>query len=73
VFELDSNFKWIQLISKCCKIERSKRDLPWLKKFEIKYGFESSEGRNKFLHRNFFRFEMELEWKFKESLGFEFG
>jgi hypothetical protein len=43
-----------------------------LRKFEIKYGFEGVEKRNIFLHRNFFRFLVDLEQKIRESFRFEF-
>jgi hypothetical protein len=45
-----------------------KKDSPELKIFEIKYGCEGFEERNNFIHRNFFRFEMDSElkiWEFK--------
>jgi hypothetical protein len=44
-------------------------DLPEFKKFEVKYGFEDLEEMNNFLHRNFHRFGMDLELKFRELLG----
>jgi hypothetical protein len=34
--------------------------------------FEGFEERYNFLHRNFFRFEVDFEWKFREALWFEF-
>jgi hypothetical protein len=37
--------------------------LPELKKFETKYGCEGFEEWNNFLHRNFFRSEMDFELK----------
>jgi hypothetical protein len=43
-----------------------KKDLPGVKKFEIKYGCEGLEERNNFLHRNFFIFEVGFELKFSE-------
>jgi hypothetical protein len=49
-------------------------ELIWLKdglllleKFQIKYGMEGFEERDNFLHRNFFRFELNFEWKFREA------
>jgi hypothetical protein len=39
----------------------SKNDLPELEKFEIKYGYEGFEERNNFIHRNFYRFELDLK------------
>jgi hypothetical protein len=44
-----SNFDW------------PKRYLTELHKFEIKYGCYGIEERNNFIHRNFFRFEMNVE------------
>jgi hypothetical protein len=49
----------------------SKSDLPRLKKFQVKCGFEVFQIRNNFPYRNFFRFEADFEWKFREVLGFE--
>jgi hypothetical protein len=43
----------------------SKQDLPLLQKFEIKYGFEWLNEGNNFPYRNFSRFEMESESKFR--------
>jgi hypothetical protein len=37
-----------------------------LGKIEIKYCFEDLEERNNFLHRNFLKFGMGLELKFRE-------
>jgi hypothetical protein len=37
-----------------------KKDLPELKKFEIKYVCEGVEEMNNFIHRNFSRFEMDF-------------
>jgi hypothetical protein len=53
--------------------DRSKKDLPGLKKFRIKYGIEGFEERNNFLHRNFFIFKVDLKLNFREALGLEFG
>jgi hypothetical protein len=38
-----------------------------LKKIETKYGYEGFEEGNNFLHRNFFRCEMDLELKILKS------
>jgi hypothetical protein len=43
--------------------DQSKKDLPILKKFEIKYGPEGFEERSNFSYRNFLRFEMDFELK----------
>jgi hypothetical protein len=40
--------------------DRSKQDLPKLKKIEIKYDFEGFEERNNLRHRNFFKSEVEF-------------
>jgi hypothetical protein len=44
----------------------SKKGLPELKKFKIKYGFDGFAERNNFLYMNFFRLEMGFELKFGE-------
>jgi hypothetical protein len=41
--------------------DRSKRDLLGLKKFQRKYEIEEFEERNNFIHRNFFKFEVDFE------------
>jgi hypothetical protein len=41
--------------------DRSKRCLPMLQNFQIKYGWKELEIRNNFPHRNLSRIEMELE------------
>jgi hypothetical protein len=38
-----------------------------LEKIEIKYGFEALEEGNNFLYRNFLRFGMDFELKFREA------
>jgi uncharacterized protein YdhG (YjbR/CyaY superfamily) len=38
-----------------------KNDLPELEKFEIKYGYEGFEERKNIIHRNFYRFELDLK------------
>jgi hypothetical protein len=45
---------------------RSKKDLLELENFETKYGCEGFDERHNFLHRNFFRSEMDFELKFCE-------
>jgi hypothetical protein len=47
--QIDSNF------------DRPKRNHPELQKFEIEYSFKYFERMNNFLHRNFFRFEMDFK------------
>jgi hypothetical protein len=49
-------FKWICLND----------GLPLLQKFQEKYGFVDNKGRNNFPCRNFSRFKMEFELKFRE-------
>jgi hypothetical protein len=43
------------------KFIRSKKDLPELGKFEIKYGFEGFDERNNVLHRDIFNFDLDVE------------
>jgi hypothetical protein len=50
----------------------SKGEPTKLQNFQIKYLFEGNQMRNKFLYRNFSKFGVEFELKFKEALGFEF-
>jgi hypothetical protein len=45
----------------CSNFDQSKKEIPDLQKFGIKYGFEEFRGRNNFLHINFFRFEMDVK------------
>jgi hypothetical protein len=52
------NSNSIQIFS---NFDRSKKDLLELKKFKIKDGREGFEERKNFLHRNFFRSEMDLK------------
>jgi hypothetical protein len=44
-----------------------KQDLPTLQKFKTKYCFEYIGEMNNFLHRNFSRFKMVWELKFREA------
>jgi hypothetical protein len=46
---------------------RSKNDLTKLRKFEIKYGFEGFDERNNFVYRNFLRFKVNFDLKFRET------
>jgi hypothetical protein len=43
------NSKDFKLNSACSNLIQSKQDLPWLEKFEIKYGCEGFDVRNNFL------------------------
>jgi hypothetical protein len=54
LFQTYSNLTW------------SKQGLLEVENFERKYGFEDIEMMNNFFHRNFFRFEVDFELKFKE-------
>jgi hypothetical protein len=47
-------------------IDWPKWNIPELQKVEIKYGFEDLKSMNIFVPRNFFRFEMDFKWKFRE-------
>jgi hypothetical protein len=57
--QIPPNFDWF------------KRYIPALKKFEIKYGWKEFELRINFPYRNFSRFEMEFEVKFREFMWVE--
>jgi hypothetical protein len=46
---------------------QSKQDLPALKIFEIKYGFDGFDVRNNVSYRNALRFEMDCELKIRED------
>jgi hypothetical protein len=46
---------------------RSKKDLPELKKFKIKYNFYGFDESNNFHYINFLRFEMKFELKIREA------
>jgi hypothetical protein len=53
-----NGIKFFQIPS---KLDQSKKDIPMLRKFEIKYSFEGFKEMNKFLNRNFFRFRVDFE------------
>jgi hypothetical protein len=57
----NSKFKWIQIKFKYFQILTDQNDLTELENFEIKYSFEGFEERNNFLHKDFFRFEMDFK------------
>jgi hypothetical protein len=44
-----------------------KQDLPELRKFEIKYGWKVFEIKNNFPYKDFLRFEINFELKFREA------
>jgi hypothetical protein len=46
---------------------RSKLDFPGLEKFEMKYGFEGFDVWNNFPYRNFLKFKLDFELKFREA------
>jgi hypothetical protein len=46
-------------------------DILELEIFEIKYSWEGFEERNNFLHRNFFKFELDFKWKTREASRFK--
>jgi phosphoribulokinase len=56
--QIQTNLNIIQIIS---NFDPSKKDLPELEKFEIKYGSEGIEERINFLHRIFSRFEINFK------------
>jgi hypothetical protein len=61
----NSNLKLIfQIYS---NLIRSQQDLPGLENFEIKYSWKEFEIRNNFPYRNFVRFLMDFEQKFREA------
>jgi hypothetical protein len=60
-FESDSNFNGFNSFQNFANFERSKKDLPWLQKFKIKYGFEGCGERNNFLDIYFYIFEVDCE------------
>jgi hypothetical protein len=55
------NLNGFKLISNPSNFTQFKKDLPLLRKFEIKYGCEGFQERKNFLHRNFFRFKMDFK------------
>jgi hypothetical protein len=67
-----ANSNGIQTISNGFKFDpnfnRSKRCLPLLEKFQIKYGWKELGIRNNLSYRNFSRFETEFDLKFRELL-----
>jgi hypothetical protein len=73
-------FRWIQTKSIWTNLKSnqtpwniiwSKQDLPWVKKFPVKYRWKEIEIRNNSPYRNFSRFEVEVELKFREFLRVE--
>jgi hypothetical protein len=56
--QIPTNSYSIQIVS---NFDQPKKDLAEVKQFEIKYGSEGFEEKNNFLHRNFFRSEMNFQ------------
>jgi hypothetical protein len=68
-----SRIQTVQNKFKCFQIfGQSEKHFPLLGKIKIKYGFEDVEVMNNFFHRNFNRFRMDLELKFREFSRLEF-
>jgi hypothetical protein len=67
-----NRFKQFQKFQNPSNLNQFKKDLPSLGKSEIKFGFEGIGERNNFLKGNFFRFEVDFEWKFIDALWCEF-
>jgi hypothetical protein len=60
-FKLISNqFKLIQTFQNRSNFDRSKKYLLGLKNFKIKYGFEDFKEINNFIHRSYFKFEVDF-------------
>jgi hypothetical protein len=66
------NSKDFKLNSACSNLIQSKQDLPWLEKFEIKYGCEGFDVRNNFLIGTSLDSKLILNKKLGKLLGFEF-
>jgi hypothetical protein len=56
-----NRFKQFQKFQNLSNLNQFKKDLPSLRKSEIKFGFEGFGERNNFLKGNFFRFEVDFE------------
>jgi hypothetical protein len=65
-------FELFKKKSKGLKLIQSKDSLSMLNNFQIKYRFESFEIRNNVPYRNFFKFEVYFELKFREAPWIEF-
>jgi hypothetical protein len=61
------NLNRFKQILNCSNFNQSKKNLPKLKKFEIKYGVEGFDKRNNFPYINFFKSEVYFELKIKDS------
>jgi hypothetical protein len=66
------NSKDFKLNSACSNFIQSKQDVPWLKKFEIKYGCEGFDVRNNFLIGTSTNSKLILTKKSGKLMGFEF-
>jgi hypothetical protein len=65
--KIQTNSNIIQIDS---KFDPTKKDLPALKTFEIKCGYEGFEERKIFIHMYISRFRMDLKLKFREVSRF---
>jgi hypothetical protein len=63
----NQNSNETKLISNSFKFDCFKQDLLRLQKFETKYGWKVFEIRNNFNYRDFLRFKMDFELKFREA------
>jgi hypothetical protein len=68
----DSNLNGFNQFKFLPSFYRSEEDLSVRGKFGIKNGFEGFEGRNNFVYRNFFKFEVDFEWNFRKTSRHEF-
>jgi hypothetical protein len=65
-FETKSECKWFKQFQTVSIFSRLGKYSPLLRKIQIKYGFEALKEGNNFLYRNFLRFGMDWEYKFRE-------
>jgi hypothetical protein len=66
------NLNGFKLNSNPFKLWPIEKEPSWTRKFWNKICFEGFDERNNFTYRNFFRFQVDFEWKFKEDSRFEF-
>jgi hypothetical protein len=59
-FDSNSNLNGFELYSNAFKFECSRKNLPWLENFDLKYGCEVFEEINYFFHWNFSKFAMDF-------------
>jgi hypothetical protein len=72
-FETKIRIQKVQKNSNIFKLWPIRKVLSLAQKNEIKSGFEDRKKMNKFLHRNFFIFKMDLELKFRKFFRLEFN